>query len=264
MSGFDKQLKRLLGGGWHYGFDHEFLKRARYVWENSGLEWVAYCDEVLRMPLPTNGNPERRLKGSHKCHCCQRNRKKKKTFAAWKGKTRTRICKECHRWLEFAEENADKVHEAVTKLKSRELTKGSDFLTLSNKKHKKMKRNKAEARVREMVLTKDRARVMAQKIRQDRNILSSASHSVPKSPGLRASMAPGPRDRRYGQQGYGKATGNAGGPRDRSYRKASDSLLINDKRFQPESIRNPKCTNDSSLIDDKRFQPGGIRNPICL
>jgi len=265
MSGFDKQLKRLMRGKWNPGFDRDFLKRARYFKENYGLKWVANCDEVPRMQLPTKGMLKTKLKGNHKCHCCQRKRSIKKSFAAWNGQTRTKICKECRRWIKFAENNADKVHEVVKKL-----TKRSDLLTMSNTKHKIMNdKNKADARPREMVLKKVQARVMARKIRQDRRILLGANHSVLKSPGLGASMAPGQSYRGYGQQGYGKATSNAGGPRDRryeqaGYRKASDSLLINDKRVQPESNRNPKCTTDSLLINDKRFHQGGIRNPICL
>merc|ERR1719233_2863044 len=90
------------------------------------------------------------------------------------------------------------------------------------------------------------------------NNSQSANRSVLRSPGLGA-MAPVPGDMRNGQQGYGKAISNTADPSSRrykqaGYREASDSLLINGKVSQSESIKNPKCTNDSLLINDKRFQ----------
>jgi len=340
MFGFDEQLKRLLGGRCHYGCDRDFLKRARYFRENAGLEWVAYCDEVLLMQLPQKRKrPQRRLKESL-CHGCQKRRSKKRSFAAWNGPPGIWICEECHRWLKFAEDNADKVNEAVKKIKVRELTEGSD--SWSGMKCKKVparlmarqnRQGKVSVQKNDRVHTRSRwitwevefknvRALMARKNREDSSIFLSANHSKLKSPGPRASvavgrsiqnnfqngkrsvvtlpgdgasnaldhniqnncqsanrtvlrspglaaMAPGPSDRRYGQQGYGKAIGNPADPSDRrykqaGYRAASDPILITDKGSPSESIMNPKCTNDLLLINDKRFQPGGIRNPICL
>jgi len=237
MSRFYNQLKRLLSGQWDYGLDCDFLKRAKYVRENAGLEWVAAYDEVIRSWLWT----KKSANTCHRCDCCGRRRSRKKAFAAWKGPIRMWICEECNRWIKFAKDNAYKVQEAVYKLKLRELTEGSDFLTTSNtkrKKQEKQKKREAKARLKEKVLKKVQARLMAGEKLSGKNII----------PELSWPTAAGPINRRCGKQGYRKATSNATGPSDR----------------RDEQAGYGKATTNSLLVNDKRFQPGGIRNPICL